>query len=143
MTKSRDGDEQIVATRDELALIVCKIAQDGLPKPRDLDSALDAILQTVHSPEALRGVFANDPKLWAKTAPWTPFVENPNDPKQREQQALIFLEAKPKKSMSALTRIGAPSDWPFRPPSFVAPVPLPPDLPAEKPQPHNPNPECA
>lgn len=34
--------------RDELARIVETVAQDGLPEPRDLDVALDAILCTVY-----------------------------------------------------------------------------------------------
>lgn len=37
--------------RDEVARILTMIAEDGLPHPRDLDSALDAIEQTISWPD--------------------------------------------------------------------------------------------
>lgn len=42
------GDIEITsAARDEIARILEQVAQDGLPHPRHLDSAIDAILQAV------------------------------------------------------------------------------------------------
>ena len=50
LTVSRGSDDRAFAVREELARIVEMIARDGLPGPRDLDVALDAILAVVAPP---------------------------------------------------------------------------------------------